>query len=95
VASSQCFFKTSLPVKKHSAKLSACQQARYASAFECFSKNGRTPPLFPQDHCAIATGKMWTGSVLLSAPVGNFNGALTCMIQSVAQDFGLRLRDGL
>jgi hypothetical protein len=38
---------------------------------------------------------MWTGSVLISAPVGNFNGALTCMIQSVAQDFGLRLRDGL
>jgi hypothetical protein len=38
---------------------------------------------------------MWTGSVLISAPVGDFNGALTCMIQSVAQDFGLGLRDGL
>jgi len=33
--------------------------------------------------------------VLISAPVGDFNGALTCMIQSVAQDFGLGLRDGL
>jgi hypothetical protein len=41
----KCFFKSCLPMKKHSARISPLRHSVYASQLECFINNGGTPPL--------------------------------------------------